>query len=47
MQVIKPKGRGAGIMVSDFIEERDGYLALSSSSYQTLSALDATVPQAA
>lgn len=26
MQVLKPKGRGAGLMVSDFIEERDGYL---------------------
>ncbi len=34
MQVIKPKGRGSGIMVSDFIEERDGYLALSDSMFQ-------------
>ena len=25
MQVLKPKGRGAGLMVSDFIEERDGH----------------------
>ena len=45
MQVIKPKGRGAGIMVSDFIEEKDGYLALPHSTHQTLSALDPTVPQ--
>ena len=24
MQVMRPKGRGTGLMVSDFIEERDG-----------------------
>ena len=47
MQVIKPKGRGAGIMVSDFIEEKDGYLALPDSTYQTLSALDPTLPRCA
>lgn len=47
MQVIKPKGRGAGIMVSDFIEEKDGYLALTQSAHQTLSALDSTVPRSA
>ncbi len=29
MSVMKPKGRGAGLMVSDFIEERGGNLALS------------------
>ena len=27
--IIKPKGRGAGIMVSDFIDEINGYLALT------------------
>ena len=34
MQVIKPKSRGAGLMVSDFIEERDGYLSLSQSMHE-------------
>ena len=31
---IKPKGKGSSIMVSEFIEERDGYLALSDSDQQ-------------
>ena len=31
---IKPKGRGSSIMVSEFIEERDGYLALSDEQYE-------------
>ena len=30
---IKPKGRGSSIMVSEFIEEQDGYLALSDQQY--------------
>ena len=30
---IKPKGRGSSIMVSEFIEEKDGYLALSDQQY--------------
>ena len=30
---IKPKGRGSSIMVSEFIEEKDGYLALSDEQY--------------
>lgn len=47
MQVIKPKGRGAGLMVSDFIEERDGYLTLSDSMYQTVVQQDASIPQSA
>ncbi len=47
MQVIKPKGRGSGIMVSDFIEERDGYLALSDSMFQAISEVDPSVPQSA
>ena len=29
----KPKGRGSSIMVSEFIEEKDGYLALSDEQY--------------
>ena len=47
MQVIKPKGRGSGIMVSDFIEERDGYLAVSTSMHQAMTEKDPTVPQSA
>ena len=43
MQVIKQKGR-AGLMVSDFIEERDGYLTLSDSMYQTIVQQDASIP---
>ena len=31
---IKPKGRGSSIMVSEFIEEHDGYLALSDQQYE-------------
>ena len=30
---IKPKGRGSSIMVSEFIEEKDGYLALLDEQY--------------
>ena len=26
--MMKPKGRGAGIMLSDFVEEKSGFLAL-------------------
>ena len=33
--VMKPKSRGAGIMVSDFIDERSGYLALTQEEYET------------
>ena len=31
---IKPKGRGSSIMVSEFIEEKDGYLAISDEQYR-------------
>ena len=31
--VLKPKGRGVGIMVSDFIDEHNGYLALTQEEY--------------
>ena len=31
---IKPKGKGSSIMVSEFIEEKDGYLALSDQQYE-------------
>ena len=32
-QIIRPKSRGSGIMVSDFITENDGYLCLTQSEY--------------
>ena len=47
MQVMRPKGRGAGLMVSDFIEERDGYLAISDALYETIKQDDPSVPQSA
>ena len=31
---MKPKGKGSSIMVSEFIEEKDGYLALSDEEYE-------------
>ena len=31
--VLKPKSRGAGIMVSDFIDEHNGYLRLTNEEY--------------
>ena len=30
---MKPKERGAGIMVSDFIDEKNGYLSLTKEEY--------------
>ena len=44
--VMQPKGRGAGLMVSDFIEEKDGYLAMSDSLYETIKQGDLSVPRA-
>ena len=43
-QVMKPKG---GLMVSVFIEEKDGYLALSDTMFQSVSAVDPTLEQSA
>ena len=45
IQVMRPKGRGAGLMVSDFIKERDGYLAIPDALYETVKQHDPTVPQ--
>ena len=47
MQVLKPKGSGAGLMVSDFIEERDGCLALSTAMHQAISEKDSSIPLSA
>ena len=33
-KVLKPKSRGPGIMVSDFIDERNGYMHLTEEEYQ-------------
>ena len=32
--ILKPKGQGRGIMVSDFIDEDNGYLALTDAEYE-------------
>ena len=34
-KMIKPKSRGSGIMVSDFIDEFGGFLALTPIKFQT------------
>ena len=50
MQVIKPKkpkARGSGLMVSDFIEERDGYCALSDSMFQNWFEVELTIEKSA
>jgi len=33
-KMMKPKGRGAGIMVSDFVDEHNGFLALTDEEYE-------------
>ena len=47
MQVIRPKSKGAGLMVSDFVEEKGGYLALSDAEYDLEKELDASIKQSA
>lgn len=37
-KMMKPKSKGAGIMVSDFVDEHNGFLALSDSEYETAKA---------
>ena len=34
MHSIKPKGKGAGIMVLDFIDEHNGYLRLNDEEFE-------------
>ena len=41
--VLKPKSKGAGIMVSDFIDEKQGYLALTAEEYDREKATDPMV----
>ena len=40
---MRPKSKGSGIMVSDFITERDGYLALTEDEYQMAKQVDPTI----
>lgn len=46
-QVIRPKSRGSGIMVSDFITENDGYLCLTKSEHDIAKQADPDIPMAA
>ena len=39
-KMIKPKSKGAGIMVSDFIDEFQGFLALTDDEYEAAKASD-------
>jgi len=38
-----PKSKGAGIMVSDFVNEHNGYLALTDEEYQSALKKDKTI----
>ena len=41
--VMRPKSKGSGIMVSDFISERDGYLALTEEEYEKAKQSDPSI----
>ena len=41
--MLKPKSKGSGIMVSDFINEHNGYLALSNEEHNRVKALNACI----
>ena len=41
--VMRPKSKGSGIMVSDFIDERNGYLQLSDEEYSRAKEKDPTI----
>lgn len=40
--IMRPKSKGSGIMLSDFIEERNGYLCLTDEEYERAKAVDKT-----
>jgi len=44
-KVMRPKSKGSGIMVSDFISERDGYLALTGGEYEVAKQTDPSIRQ--
>lgn len=41
--VMRPKSKGSGIMVSDFIEEKEGYLHLTDEEYESAKKKDPTI----
>ena len=41
--VMRPKSKGSGIMVSDFLSERDGYLALTEDEYKKAKQMDPSI----
>ena len=45
--MLRPKSKGSGIMVSDFINEINGFLALGDEEYKTANAKDITITQRA
>ena len=46
-QQIKPKGQGRGIMISDFIEEHNGYLRFDDTEYDTAKCINPNVKKEA
>ena len=45
--MLRPKSKGSGIMVSDLVDERNGYLALTDEEYAEACKKDITIPQQA
>ena len=45
--VLRPNSKGSGIMVSDFVDERQGYLALTEEEYECASQNDSAIPKQA
>ena len=45
--MLRPKSKGSGIMVSDFIDERNGFLALTDEEYEEANKHDITITQRA
>ena len=45
--MLRPESKGSGIMVSNFIEERAGYLALTKEEFKKAKAKDKTIQQSA
>ena len=41
--MLRPKSKGSGIMVSDFVDERQGYLALTEEEYERASQNDSAI----
>lgn len=43
--MIRPKSKGSGIMVSDFVDEQSGYLALTDTEFMNAKRKDSTIRQ--